>query len=430
MAKILIASNNLIAKSMVGTSIRSWEFARELSQDHEITLISNGEAKIQSDAFKIISIHDPDLIKYFQNANFLITQRLSPFLATLANRYKIKVIIDAYDPSPLELLELFKTHSNQKRCKLYRGEVESIRFSFELADGILCASSKQKDFWTGFLMGQKQLIPSHYETDSSLGNLIKIVPFGLPTSPPKKNGKGLRELYQFSPDDKILLWAGGIWDWFDPLSLIKAMKLISEKRKDIKLVFMGVKPPDPTLTIPSMSSKAIQLAESLSLRDKTVFFNLGWIPYDERQNFLLDADIGISTHFNHLETQFSFRTRILDYFWSLLPIITTEGDSFADLVQSQQLGSVVPYENPEAIAQAIVNLLDDPTRIKNTKKNLEKIRKLFSWPTVLEPLKQMIDHLNKAPYRQKKMSQEIQILWKSFREKSAKIYRKLKSYIP
>ena len=40
------------------------------------------------------------------------------------------------------------------------------------------------------------------------------------------------------------------------------------------------------------------------------------MPYDERADYLLDADVGVSTHFPHIETEFSFRTRILDYLWA------------------------------------------------------------------------------------------------------------------
>src|SRR5664280_3299763 len=46
-------------------------------------------------------------------------------------------------------------------------------------------------------------------------------------------------------------------------------------------------------------------------------------PYTERSDHLLDADVGVSTHFDHVETEFSFRTRILDYLWTGLPIVAT-----------------------------------------------------------------------------------------------------------
>ena len=44
----------------------------------------------------------------------------------------------------------------------------------------------------------------------------------------------------------------------------------------------------------------------------------GLIPY------LTEADAGVSTHHEHIETTYSFRTRILDYLWASLPIVATD----------------------------------------------------------------------------------------------------------
>ena len=65
-----------------------------------------------------------------------------------------------------------------------------------------------------------------------------------------------------------------------------------------------------------------------SALDHTVFFNDGWVPYAERGAWLAEADIGVSAHFDDIETRFAFRTRLLDYLWAGLPIVTTRAMSF------------------------------------------------------------------------------------------------------
>ena len=65
---------------------------------------------------------------------------------------------------------------------------------------------------------------------------------------------------------------------------------------------------------------------------------------------LLEADVGVSTHFEHVETAFSYRTRILDYLWAGLPIIATQGDSLSRLVNQHDLGITVPAEDTDACA--------------------------------------------------------------------------------
>ena len=87
-----------------------------------------------------------------------------------------------------------------------------------------------------------------------------------------------------------------------------------------------------------MNARARALADDLGLTGTHVFFH-EWIDYDERQNFLLEADIGVSTHFDHVETAFSFRTRVLDYLWAGLPTVVTEGDVLAELITEHGRGS-------------------------------------------------------------------------------------------
>lgn len=394
MAKILIYSPNLIGKSMAGAAIRPWEFAKALSQDHQVILLSPGSSDIETDAFDILSFDDPSSKKHFKDADFLITQRLTFPLALWAKFYKLKIIIDAYVPGPLELMEHFKHDARDDRESKVFCEISNLSLSFKMADGILCASEKQRELWLGFLLGQKLITPALYDTDSALSQFLSIVPFGLPSSPPQKTGKGLREKFGLTPEDKVILWGGGIWNWFDPLSLIKAMKLVHLERTDVKLVFMGVKPPDPALPNTLMSAQAIALAKELKLFDQCIFFNTDWIPYEERQNFLLDADIGASTHFDHLETHFAFRTRILDYLWAGLPILATKGDTFAELIERNQLGLIVPYEDEQSIAKAILGMIKNPEQIKKFKQNITQLREHFYWSSVTAPLKKMIKRLS------------------------------------
>ena len=92
----------------------------------------------------------------------------------------------------------------------------------------------------------------------------------------------------------------------------------------------------------SMAQEAKNLAYTFGLINKSVFFNETWIPYDERENYLLEADMGVSTHFEHLETRYSFRTRLLDYIWAGLPIVATKGDTFGELIEKHHLGEPCP----------------------------------------------------------------------------------------
>src|SRR5690606_8326421 len=98
-------------------------------------------------------------------------------------------------------------------------------------------------------------------------------------------------------------------------------------------------------------------ARSVGALNASVFFNEDWVPYEERANFLLDANAGVSTHHAHVETEFSFRTRILDYLWAGLPMVVTQGDTFADLVEAEGLGVAVPAGDQAALERGLEQVL-------------------------------------------------------------------------
>ena len=129
-----------------------------------------------------------------------------------------------------------------------------------------------------------------------------------------------------------------------------------------------------------------QLADELGLTDKFVFFNEGWVDYNDRQNYLLDADLGVSTHFEHIETTFAFRTRVLDYIWAGLPLVVTEGDNFGDLVEREGLGVVVAERDVSAIEAGIERALYDDEFAAACRENVVRVRSYFEWPRVLTPL--------------------------------------------
>ncbi len=184
----------------------------------------------------------------------------------------------------------------------------------------------------------------------------------------------------------MTLWAGGVYSWLDPLTLLHAVDLLSKQHNDVRLVFLGMRHPNPEVPTMDIAGHTRMLANRLGLTDRHVFFNETWVPYAERQNWLMDADCGVTTHHEHIETTFAFRTRVLDYLWAGLPIVTTDGDSFADLVRAEGLGVVVPPENPEALAEALRRVLYDDEFARAARERIAVVRERFTWETVLAPL--------------------------------------------
>lgn len=156
----------------------------------------------------------------------------------------------------------------------------------------------------------------------------------------------------------MLLWGAGIYNWFDPLTLLRAVDRLRHRRPDVRLFFMGLKHPNPDIAEIRMAVAARELSDRLGLTGTDGFFNEGWVDYDDCQNYLLDADIGVSTHLDHIETAMSFRTRVLDYLWCSLPTVATRGDSLAEVIEAQDLGLTVPAAAYFPLDRVLDGLLD------------------------------------------------------------------------
>jgi hypothetical protein len=251
----------------------------------------------------------------------------------------------------------------------------------------VCASEKQRDLWVGFLSAAGRVNPSNYQADPSLRRLIDVVAFGLPDHPPEHTEAALKGVVPgIGPDDQVILWGGGVYDWFDPLTAIRAVDMARRTHPKVRLFFLGVRHPNPAIEESRTLVAARALARELGLDGTHVFFNEDWVAYEKRPNYLLEADVAISLHVEHVEAAYSFRTRILDYMWAGLPIVATRGDTFADLIGREGLGAVVPGEEPGAVAAAIVSLLDDQQLREQCRARSTEVARRFVWSEVLRPL--------------------------------------------
>jgi len=400
---LLIVCHDTVGEKMSGPAIRYWELARVLSQHFEVTLAAPGNPGRDSDDFKVRGykrMDEASIEPLLGQADVIFTY------AYLLNELPIleaagkSLILDLYDPYVLENLEAFRALPEQEQGQRQGAFLAALNHQLGVGDFYVCASERQRHFWLGMLAANYRVNPSTYEQDESLRKLIEVVPFGLSSRPPEHRKRVLKGVWPgIGETDKVILWGGGIWEWFDPLTLIKAIAEIATTRDDVKLFFMSKGHFDPSV-VPDvdMVKRAVELVRELDLRDRFVFFG-DWVPYDERENYLLEADLGASLHFDHIETRFSFRTRLLDYIWAGLPSVLSAGDYLGDLLVSEGLGRGVPCADVGAVAKAITDMLAIPDLKQRLAADFERVAQDFYWENVAQPIVQFCQQPWAAPDR-------------------------------
>jgi glycosyltransferase involved in cell wall biosynthesis len=329
---------------MSSAGIRATELARQLEREHDVTLVAPADlVHTRLDRFGAV-----------------VAQMLSPPEAVRLARSRTRVIYDLYIPAITETLASRSLARGLRRPGVLAQEV-----ALATGDAFICASERQRDLWLGMLSDLGRLDADAYAADPTLRGVVDVVPFGLPEEDPRGEPVGLKR-----DGVRVLLWAGGISDWLDPLTPIRAV----EQLDDVKLVFLG-RGPD--------TEAARHAARHES--DEVVFVR-DWVPYEERASYLLEADLGVCAHFDSVETRFAFRTRLLDHFWARLPTVTTVGDVLAELVEEHGLGKAVPAGDVDAYAEAITQLLAAPPAAER----FDDVREELAWPRVVAPLLRLI----------------------------------------
>ncbi len=390
---VALIPNDIVGRQMAGPGIRYWEFARVLGQHFPVELIVPPIVPMNSvpdtndlPASLRVCTRARDLHALVQDCDVVITRGVVltayPFLAELGK----PLVLDLYGPFLLEGLQREAEADVLERLTTYESDLDALRFQLLVGDFFICADERQRDYWLGMLSALGRVNPYAYQQDPTLRRLVDVVPFGLPEEPPRHTRSVLKGVYKsIARDDKVILWGGGIWGWLDAPTLIEATSLVLQRRGDVKLFFMGIKRPNPDLSGMEAANRAVALSKELGLYDTHVFFN-DWVPYHERQNYLLEADVGVSLHLDHVEARFAFRTRLLDYLWAGLPVVSTRGDVLSETLAAHDLARLVEPGDVDGVAQAILTLLSDPTWRTDCAPHFRQLAARYRWDTVSQPL--------------------------------------------
>ena len=387
---LLMLSHDVVGVQMAGPGVRYWELAHVLARHLPVTLaVPAGPPPPPSATVRTVaySLQDRAAVERLADehaALFLSGAALYHFPAL--GQLDRPMAVDLYIPSILENLETHGARPLDERSAIHAADLGLLNQLLRAGDFFVCASERQRDLWLGALLANNRVNPGTYAGDVTLRKLIDVVPFGLPSMPPVHSRPVLKGVYPgIGAEDRVILWGGGIWEWLDPITLIEAVARLAGAGQPVRLFFLGVRHPNPAVPEMARVRLARERSQELGILNSHVFFN-DWVPYEERQNYLLEADVGVSLHIDQVETRFSFRTRVLDYIWAGLPMVLAAGDSMSDMVQEHGLGILVPPRDVEALAQALQAILSQPDPRGAYGPSFDALRPLLTWDRLAAPL--------------------------------------------
>ena len=393
--QILFVSTDIIGSDMAGPGIRAWELAHALAARCVVTLAAPDSATPpHSAAIRVLPYRAGQagaLTPALAAADVVVGQgfvfeRQPELLAC-----DLPLAIDLYDPLIIEGLDLYAS------AELAVAEAQHVRYQalteaqLRRGDFFFCATEPQRDYWLGALTGVGRINPAVVRAaDRELHQVIGLVPSGIASAPPAAaSPPALRGTHPALGDDAMIaLWAGGLWEWFDPQLLVRAVAALRDACPRLRLVFFaGARPnPDGPPITTRLRAEAEACAAELGILDQSVIFLDRWVPYAARGALLAEADIGVSAHLPGIETHFAFRTRLLDYLWARLPVLCTAGDSLGAAFAAAGCARQVPPYDLAGWAAAFRQLYEQAETRQAMRSAAHTLAEQWTWEKAAQPL--------------------------------------------
>jgi hypothetical protein len=287
---------------------------------------------------------------------------------------ELPVAVDLYDPWLVENLHYRRVLGLDP----YRNDHATWVLQMSRGDFFLCSSEEQRTFYLGFLAALGRVNPERVAADPDLAGLIAPVPFGVPAElPPHRPWLPPREA-----DGPRRLLFGGLYDWYDPWTLLAALTRLPEAL-DWRLYLIAN--PNHGSTPQRLLGEVEAECRRRGWWGPRVEL-LDWVPAERRYDLLRDVDLLVAPHEPSLETRLSLRTRFLDAAAAGCPSVTTRGGAMSRLLERHRAGWTVPPRDPEALAAALAEALGDPAAVAQRRRGAAELAARFGWDEVLAPL--------------------------------------------
>ena len=366
-----------------GPGYRAWHLLSHLARKHEVAVLSlyesfhlgiKKECEVVENDIRVKCVPAKpkiiaDLIEQ-GNPDVLYLPCLStPFLSRL--KRKIPTVLD-YTGSGL--LEEYVSRGRVPVTLL-----EMKLKSFWLGDFFVASGERERYYLLGLMVASRKLSRGkHGRSDP----LIHVIPMTPPLEPPVLREKA----FQRKPEDFVLLVAGAFLPWYDYAAFFEALKLLQGKGvRNVKAVFMGGNPRDK-----KFERRVRLMAETPEIRDNVMF--AGLVPFKDRANYYLLADAAVNIPPSTVEDELSVRTRVVDYVWAGLPLITPARDEYSGTVVAGGGGFKYEAGDSSSLCEVIEKLINDKQALQQAKSRLKGLLESeFEIEKFISPLKKFIE---------------------------------------
>ncbi|ALG68688.1 glycosyltransferase [Beggiatoa leptomitoformis] len=349
-------------ESVTGNGIRAWGLAMGLRQQgFEVIYATQANTIRTVPENALVTLvpyqdyaHLHSLIKTYQPAVLIVGYW--EIMRQLPDNFEIPIVLDLLAPRLLEAE--FQDQHNV--------ELELIDYIYTLsrADHFLCCTKRQKGFHLSWLL---------MSGISCKDNPLDLIPISASPQLPQRP-------IQPPEHQPTFVYGGVIWPWRDPSAwmLMIMQTLDAHARGKLHLV-VG--------KYPLAGGEAVSLKLPDEDRYQHILHKSDLMPYNEMEQFYLQADIGIELGTKNCERELSFSFRVIDYLRCGLPVICNDFLEVADLIREYDAGWVIPSDDNDALTTVVARIVTGKENLAQKSANAQRlILEQFNWEKTTQPL--------------------------------------------
>lgn len=356
-----------------GVEIVAYQLALSMSQrNHKITVFTTSiDSKDSIERFENITVYRYGTKFQMLNRNISFSMLLKPL------KHDVDIVHLHATASPLDLLSalLYAKKKNKPMVLTYHGDVNVVHdeFSYKVA---VYFYNKLIDKLLSY--ANVIISPSEYYIEESrflrkcrakivvIPNGINIEEFDIPYSKEE-----CRRKVGLSTNENIILFVGVLHQHKGPDVLIKAMPKIIKEIPNVKIIFVG------KVGVKGNLEELEMLSKKLGVKKNVKF--AGFVEESLKTLYYKAADVfclpSVTTHE-------SFGIVSLEAMAYGIPAVASKIGGIPDVVKDEENGLLVPPRDSEALADAIIYLLEnDDVREKMGKSGRKKVED-YSWEKI------------------------------------------------
>ncbi|CAM2892508.1 glycosyltransferase family 4 protein [Salinicoccus roseus] len=313
----------------------------------------------------ILSKHLPNMLEMFKmmmlgrssNADIYHAHDLNTLIQGI---YSAKLRLDR-KPLIYDSHEVQTSRTHYSFNKIYRIE----KFLLKFTDHVIVENDTRADYHRRIY--RKRPTPVH--NYSEFYDIEKVEEFPI------------RKEYGIAPNEKVVLYQGGMQEGRGLFKLLDAFKDIEGAR----LIMLGDGKERLNL---------IEYHKQLGMEDKVIFIDR--VPYKELRCYTKSADIGIqfleNTNFNHYSAS---SNKLFEYIMAHVPVIGSKLPEIEAVIESEKVGLTVEPESTTQLKAAIEQLVGDDALRERFRENAKQAKLKYNWNEEKDVLKKVYRRIDK-----------------------------------